>query len=191
MERIYSVLLVSGTENLNQVLLPLLREGHYQPVQTAASVSEARRLWGEFPYDFVIINSPLPDDPGIRFAVDVSGTGGAALLLVRAELLDEVHDRVCPGGVFTLAKPFSIPAVLTALRFLASARERQRRLEQKTLSFEEKMEEIRLVNRAKWRLISEEHLDEPQAHRRIEKLAMDLCISKRAAAERILSEPAP
>ena len=73
-----------------------------------------------------------------------------------------------------------------ALDLMAGARERLRKLEKKTLSFEEKMEEIRLVNRAKWLLISELKMDEPQAHRYIEKQAMDRCISKREVAAEII-----
>ena len=48
------------------------------------------------------------------------------------------------------------------------------------------MEEIRMVNRAKWLLISELQMDEPQAHRYIEKQAMDRCISRRKIAEEII-----
>lgn len=64
--------------------------------------------------------------------------------------------------------------------------ERLRRYEKNTLTIEEKMEEIRLVNRAKWLLIRELHMDEPQAHRYIEKQAMDRCVSKRTIAEEIV-----
>ena len=69
---------------------------------------------------------------------------------------------------------------------MAAVRERLRKLEKKTLSVEEKMEEIRLVNRAKWLLISELKMEEPQAHRYIEKQAMDRCVSKREVAEEII-----
>lgn len=48
------------------------------------------------------------------------------------------------------------------------------------------MEEIRIVNRAKWLLISEIKMDEQNAHRYIEKQAMDRCISKRKIAEEII-----
>lgn len=75
---------------------------------------------------------------------------------------------------------------MTALGWMASARERLRRAEKKTISIEEKMEEIRIVNRAKWLLISEIKMDEPNAHRYIEKQAMDRCVSKRAIAEEII-----
>ena len=69
---------------------------------------------------------------------------------------------------------------------MSSARERLRKSEKKALSIEEKMEEIRLVNRAKWLLIDELKMSEPDAHRYIEKQAMDRCVSKREVAEEII-----
>ena len=50
------------------------------------------------------------------------------------------------------------------------------------------MEEIRLINRAKWKLIGEKNLTEAEAHRYIEKLAMDRCVTRRAIAQEILSD---
>lgn len=186
-ERVYSVLIVSASEKLNIALSDLLPEAHYQPVRTVSGVSAGKRAFGERSYDFVIINSPLPDDAGIRFAVDTAGSAGVVvLLLVRAELHDDVRDKVMEHGVYTLAKPLSRPVISLALDWMATNRERLRKLEKKTLSVEEKMEEIRLVNRAKWLLISELKMDEPQAHRYIEKQAMDRCIPKREVAEEII-----
>lgn len=132
-------------------------------------------------------DSPLPDDAGIRFAIDLGNAKGTVVLLcVRAELHDVIRERVSEYGVFTLSKPLSRPVLSLALNWMASTRERLRKLEKKTLSVEEKMEEIRLVNRAKWLLISELKMDEPQAHHYIEKQAMDRCISKKEVAEEII-----
>ena len=69
---------------------------------------------------------------------------------------------------------------------MSSARERLRKSEKKALSIEEKMEEIRIVNRAKWILIRELKLNEQEAHRYIEKQAMDRCVSKKVIAEEII-----
>ena len=185
MEHVYSVLIVSAAEKLNTSLLPASR---YQPVRTVSSVSAARRALGERSFDYIIINSPLPDDTGISFAENSASSGtSVVLMLVREDIEDEVRDEVVPCGVFTMAKPVSRALMSLALDWMESARERLRQSEQKTLSFEEKMEEIRLVNRAKWILISELKMDEPRAHRYIEKQAMDRCMSKRAIAEEIIS----
>ena len=187
-ERIYSVLIVSAAEKLNTALSSMLPEAHYDPVKIVSSVSAAKRAWSERTYDYVIINSPLPDDAGIRFAIDIGNSKGAvALLFVRAELYDDTRWQVVEHGVFTLAKPLSRPLVSLALEWMESAREGLRKLEKKNLSVEEKMEEIRLVNRAKWLLISVLNMDEPQAHRYIEKQAMDRCVPKREVAEEIIN----
>lgn len=186
-ERAYSVLIVSAAESFNTALSALLPESKYSFVYTAASISAAKRAFAERAYDYVIINSPLPDDVGTRFAIDACNSKETVvLLMVRAELHAEIYDKVAEHGVFTLSKPTSKLTIVTALSWMSSARERLRKTEKKTLSMEEKMEEIRIVNRAKWLLIREIQMDEPEAHRYIEKQAMDRCVSKREVAEEII-----
>ena len=186
-QRVYSVLVVSAAENFTGALCELLPESKYYPVHKTASISSAKRAIAEREYDYVIINSPLPDDIGTRFAIDTSNSKNVVvLLLVRTELHAQIYDKVAEHGVFTLPKPTSKSTMLTALCWMSSARERLRKFEKKTLSIEEKMEEIRIVNRGKWMLITELHMEEPEAHRYIEKQAMDRCISKREVAEEII-----
>ena len=186
-ERVYSVLIVSASKSLNEALLSLLPESKYEPVKLVSSVSLAKQLLTDRSFDFVIVNSPLPDDTGVRFAIDTSRSREAVvLLLVRSELHEEVYDRVVEHGVFTLPKPTSKPMISTVLGWMSSARERLRESEKKTLSIEEKIGEIRLVNRAKWLLIHHLQMTEPEAHRLIEKQAMNRCVSKRTVAQEIV-----
>lgn len=187
-EQVYSVLVISAAEGFNDALTALLPEARYSPVQFATNVGAARRTLAERAFDIVIINSPLPDETGMRFAIDASNSKETVvLLMIRAELQEEVFDRVAEHGVFVLSKPTAKPIITTALSWLSSARERLRKTEKKTLSIEEKMEEIRIVNRAKWLLISELKFDEPGAHRYIEKQAMDRCVSRKVIAEEIIT----
>ena len=186
-ERVYSVLIVSAAEGFNDALSALLPNSKYSPTNFVSNISAAKRALAERAFDFVIINSPLPDDIGTRFAIDTgSSKETVVLLMVRAELQAEIYDKVAEHGVFVLPKPTSKPIIITALSWLSSAREKLRKTEKKTLSIEEKMEEIRIVNRAKWLLISELKMDEQGAHRYIEKQAMDRCISKKVIAEEII-----
>ena len=186
-ERTYSVLVVSSSEKFNTALSALLAKSRYYPVRFVPGVSVANRELCENSYDFVIVNSPLTDDPGVRLAISVAeGKDTVSLLLVKSEFYDEIFEKVSKHGVFTLHKPLSNSTFSLALEWMESARERLRALEKKTLSFEEKMEEIRVVNRAKWLLIDKAQMDEPAAHRHIEKAAMDRCITKREIAEEII-----
>ncbi|MBQ8358116.1 MAG: ANTAR domain-containing protein [Clostridia bacterium] len=186
-ERIYSVLLVSASEKLNDSLRELLPESRYFPVTTVASISAAKRAMLEYAFDLVLINAPLPDDIGTRFAIDVCNEKSTvAMMLVRNEVYHEIYEKAALRGVFILPKPTSRPTLTQALDWLVIARERLRCSEQKTVSVEEKMAEIRIVNRAKWVLIEHMNMTEEDAHKYIEKTAMDQCVSKRAIAESIL-----
>ena len=186
-ERLYRALVVSSSEKFNDSIKPLLSDAQCGPVSFTGSVASAKRLILENAYDFVIINAPLPDDFGTKLAIDVSsGKSTVCLLLVKTDLYDEIHMKVTVHGVFTLPKPIPAASFTRGLDWLAPARERLRKLEKKTVSIEEKMEEIRLVNRAKWLLIDHLKMTEPDAHRYIEKQAMDTCSAKRDVAENII-----
>lgn len=186
-ERFYNILIVSATDSFTSAFADLLPETRYYPIHNVTSVSAAKRALAEKTFDFVIINAPLPDDVGTRFAIDTCTTKpSAVLLLVKSDVHADIHDKVAEYGVFTLPKPTSKPTMLHALNWMESARERLRQFEKKSLSIEEKMAEIRLVNKAKWILISELSMSEPDAHRYIEKQAMDRCIAKRTIAEEII-----
>ena len=186
-ERDYSVLVVSAAEKFNTVISELLTESGYRQIRYESSVSAARRAFSENAYDFVIINSPLTDGNGLRLAMDVAEEKNIIpLLLVKSEDYPDMLDRTIRNGVYTLAKPLSRGTAGVALAWMAASRERLRVSETKELTFEEKMSEIRLVNRAKLLLISELSMTEPEAHRYIEKHAMDRCVAKKQIAEEII-----
>ena len=186
-ERVYSVLIVSASEKFQNALRSLLPESAYSPIVTAASVGAAERARNNQDFDFVFVNSPLPDDAGIRFAIDCCRAGGTVVLLfAAAALYDSIQSRVEKHGVFVLPRPIPRDAILRGLNWMTAARERLRSYEKKVQPVEEKIEEIRLVNRAKWLLISELKMSEPDAHHYITHQAMDRCCSKRTVAEEII-----
>lgn len=186
-EQTYSVLVVSTAQKFNDALTRMLPGTNYYPVTYVSSVSAASRELIGRSYDFVILNAPLPDDFGVRFAIEAAGRSGTVVLvLVREEVYEQTNAKLIPQGIFTLAKPIPTQLLQQGLRWMASARERLRRLEEKTTSIEEKMEEIRLVNRAKWILIEQMKMTEEEAHHHIEKQAMDRCVSRREIAAGIV-----
>lgn len=186
-ERVYSVLVVSAAEKFNTALFELLPKAKYSPVDTVSNVSAAKRMIAEKSYDFILINTPLPDEFGTRFAIDTSVIKNSVVaVLVRAESYTATFEKVASHGVFVISKPTSKPLLASAFDWMATVRERIRTQENKTHSLEDKMAEIKIVNRAKLLLMSEMHMDESQAHRYIEKQAMDRCVTKKSVAEQIV-----
>ena len=186
--RNYSLLVVSSAAKFNAALRELLPEDRYWPVRVTTDVASARRCLLEHSYDIVVINAPLPDDFGTQLALDVSDSSGAGvLLLIKAEHYPDLDARLSPYGILTLQKPTSPQLITQSLQLLCGTRERLRRMEQKTASIEEKMAEIRLVNRAKCLLIERRSMTEQESHSYMEKQAMDRCVTRRTIAENILS----
>lgn len=185
--RSYSVLVVSSSEKFDQAMSKLLPEARYNPVVFVQSAAEARREMMENPSDLVIINSPLSDETGVRLAADAcSDTNSGVMMFVKTEYFSELLSKAAPYGSLVLPKPTSQGAIANALLMLCGIRERFRRIEKKAASVEEKVQEIRKVNRAKMLLIEQGGMTESQAHRHIEKLAMDRCVTKGRIAEDII-----
>lgn len=184
----YAVLLVSRSARFTALLTKLLSSKRYVRVATAGGEVEARELLRQSHFDIAIVNDPLSDGSGETLATALcTDSGLGVLLLVKAEAFAAVDQRVGPYGVLTLPKPTSEVMIAQSLRLLCSTRERLRRLEERAVSMEEQMIEIRIVHRAKCLLIEQLRMTEQEAHRYIEKQAMDRCVSKRAIAENILS----
>ncbi|MGN0754065.1 MAG: antitermination regulator, partial [Aristaeellaceae bacterium] len=134
-ERTYSVLLVSASEKFNTTIMPLLPATDYWPVNTAKSVGEAQRRLLEESYDIVLINAPLPDDFGMRLAIDTcSNSGAGVLLLVKNDHYSEIDAKVVTYGVMTLSKPTSLQMIAQSLRVLCATRERLRQMEAKQVT---------------------------------------------------------
>ena len=177
--RTYSVLVVAAAAKFHMSLREMLPEDRYDPVCAAGSVSEARRALLERPFDIVVISTPLPDEFGTKLALHIIDKSSAGvLLLVKAEHYPDLAARLAPQGIL----------LLQSMQLLCGTRERLRRMEEKTATIEERMAEIRLVNRAKWALIDKQGMTEQEAHRYIEKQAMDRCVTRRSVAEEILTE---
>lgn len=181
------ILLISSTVKGGQLLQDMLCTipGELVLVQSGA---EARRCLTEGDYALIVINSPLSDEFGHDLSLDfVSNTAAGVVLLVKAELFEEVAERVEPGGVLCLVKPMTRSTMLQTVKIALAthARLNQLLLEKRTL--ERRLEQQRLVDRAKFALMEHAAMTEAEAHRYLVKQAMDLRTTKEAVANQVLS----
>ena len=182
-----SVLIVSASHKAEDYLRDILSGGSFAPIASAKSVSEAKRMQLENQYDIVIINTPLPDDFGIEFAERLCEDSSVGVLLfVKNELFEQVSCRVENYGVLTFSRPGSRQSITQAVRLTAATHNRLAAFERKAVKLEAKMKEIRLINRAKWLLIDRFKMTEEEAHKYIEKAAMDNCVKRGEIAENII-----
>ena len=113
-------------------------------------------------------------------AIDAAEFSSSAILLLTDDTA--LPRRCIRAGVMT-AHPDELAVVLPSL--LATA-ERLRTLRDKTSSLQQRLDDSRIVARAKLLLISRLGMSEGDAHRYIEKTAMDSCLPRRDVAEGII-----
>ena len=97
-------------------------------------------------------------------------------------------DRWAEQGVLLLSKPFSNTLFVQVMHMAAASNHRLQRLRQENARLQDKISQIRLVSRAKCCLVEHAHLTEAEAHRRIEKLAMDTRRDRAEVAQEVLEE---
>lgn len=185
-KRKYRVLVAGANDKLGESIAALLPKNEYEPPVFAASVGEIRRLALESTMDLVVLNTPLKDEFGTRLALDLADYNIAVLLMVQEDVFDQVCYKVEDYGVLTLAKPVSRQSFYTAVKLLTAMRAKMLRMEKKNQALQEKMQDIRTINRAKWLLITNLQMTEDEAHYHIEKKAMNSRLSRREAAEEII-----
>lgn len=184
-KRKYRVL-VAGGDKVYDYICDNLPRGSYDPILRASDAGEIRRMMLDTPADIVIINTPLSDEFGTELALDLSDGIVGILLLVKSEIYDQVCDKVEDSGVLTLGKPVSRQGFYSAVKLLTAMTARLGKLDRENHTLQEKMADIRVVNRAKWLLIERHHMKEQDAHYFIEKQAMDMRLSRRQVAENII-----
>ena len=182
----HRVLIVSAVEKIYEYITEILPPGEFSPILRAASAGEAKRMLVSDEADIVIINTLLPDEFGTELALDLSGGTAGVLLLVKNDYFDQVCYKVEREGVLTVGKPSSRQTLYGAVKLAAAMSARLAKMERKNKTLQEKMADIRTVNRAKWLLIENLNMTERDAHYYIEKQAMDMRLSRHEVAENII-----
>lgn len=180
---VYSVLLVSRDSKIISQIQAFL----VQPVfdlTTTGDFNEALRLCDERVFNIVIADSG--DGYDTDFALNISNSYSTVLLLVPGEHFEEISYRVESYGILTLTKPFEPFYFYNMIKVAIAVHYKVQVLSSQTTKLKEKMEEIRLVNRAKMLLMQNKNMTEQEAHRYIEKEAMDTGAKKTAVASLIV-----
>lgn len=182
-----SALIISYSEKSIAFLTQMLTEASVTNITTISNAGEARRILIEKDFDLCIINAPLPDEFGESLARNIAAKEiSEVILIVKAELFDEISDRVEEYGVITIAKPINRSLLWNALKLASTTHKRVKAIQNENKKLIQKIEDIRIVDRAKLVLISHLSITEPEAHRYIEKQAMDMRLTRRKVAEDIL-----
>lgn len=178
------VLVVSSNEKGLATIPSLLWEYELSfDISKCKSGSEARRFILDNELDLVIINAPLSDESGEELAVMVTQQSMAgSILLVKGEYFDTTQQLFGEQGVLIVSKPIIKQVLFQAIALARSMHRRLSAMQNENTSLQKKIDEIKLIDRAKLLLMQTLGMNEQQAHRHIEQEAMNLRKSRHDVA---------
>ena len=178
-----SVLVVTKDSKLAAMINALLVAPLFE-AKITSDFNEARRLTSERVYNIIL--SDYSDGEGVDFATDISESLSTILLLTPQTLYEEISYRVEGYGIITVATPFDQFTFYSTIKTAIAVQYKVHILQSQTTKLKVKMEEIRLVNRAKMLLMQHLNMTESESHSYIEKEAMNRGLKKTAVAEEII-----
>ncbi len=182
------ILIVTATQKSYQALTKAIFSCYGKVISAwLSNGTDARRKISDSNYSMIIINAPLPDEFGAelsQFAVSQSGAG--VLLLVKSDIFEDVSDSVIDDGVIVLPKPLSPVRLSLSIRHALAIHRKLDSLEAENRKIRIRLDDLRIINRAKCVLIECCGMTEPEAHSYIEKRAMDTRQTRRDVANELI-----
>lgn len=182
-----SAMLVSASEARTKRISALLTRARIVPFEHADSARQALEQFDAGGIDGVLIAEPVTGSSGQELALQLKKRNCMAVLLLAepahaasaAALLEQ-------SGVLVLPNDAPESLIVQTIRLLAAVRIQLEQMQHKTEKLEAKVADIRIINRAKLLLVQHLQMTETEAHKYIEKQAMNTSMPRRTIAENII-----
>lgn len=182
-----SALLVSASEAQTKRIGALLTRARIVPFEHADSVRQALDLFDAGGIDGVLIAEPVTGSSGQELALQLKKRRCmAVLLLAEPTHADAAAALLEQSGVLVLPNDAPESLIVQTIRLLAAVRIQLEQMQHKTEKLEAKVADIRIINRAKLLLVQHLQMTETEAHKYIEKQAMNTSKPRRTIAENII-----
>ena len=134
----------------------------------------------------VIVNAPLEKEFGLELAVTASDFGCGVIIAAPQKVCADIAAKIGKRDIFVLPKPFSSTILFQVLRFVMLSKANSNVLKTEKEMLETKLRDMKLIARAKCVLVQYLRISEAEAHRQIQKRAMDMRLTQTEVAQDIL-----
>lgn len=185
--RYASLLLITASQETAVQFARFLPAERFAPEFSVCLPLEARHALEEASFDVAVIDESVPfaSVPALVHTAAERGIQNI-LLIAGADRIEQAASFAQEHSVMALQSPVAPDLLRQSLGMMAVSSARIHDLQEKAPDLQEKMDELRLVNRAKLILMQRFQMTEKDAHRFIEKNAMDRCEKRRSIAESII-----
>lgn len=180
-----SIIIFSAEGEISDKIAIAAGEYGFETV-SASDGNGSRDLLSEKHFDMVFVNTPLEKEFGLDLAVFASKKDCAVIISAASKHCDDIAKKIGNMDIFVLPRPINKATLLQTFRFVMLANETKNGLNSKTEALENKLRDVKLIDRAKCVLVEYLRISEADAHRQIQKRAMDMRVSQVVIAQDIL-----
>ncbi len=182
-----NALLISHSEQSAVSLSQLLESEGYTEISVCQTSQKAKELANGEVFDLICVNAPLEKENGIELSkYFAETTRSSVVIIVPQRNADYVNDALTEHGVLVIAKPVNKHLFHHFLQFTECFKMRMFRVIEENEKLKHMVADMKIINRAKFLLITCLNMSEDQAHRYLEKQAMDLRTSKLEVAKQVI-----
>ena len=179
-------LIVAAAASSQKAVAEVVRNTEKFNIVTVTTCSVARRIATERTFDMVIIDAQ-PDPEWKETAQAIAGRyEGGVIYIEQAAAYEQTSTELEAYGIIVISKPLRRTALYHAVKMVYATNMRIAGLRDENRDLQRKIDDMRIIERAKLILIQTLGYTEPQAHKYIERKAMDTRTSKARVASDIL-----
>ena len=181
-------LIICDVAKSSEFYKDFLKKSGYERIVVCERAGTARQKAGSTPFDLVVVNAPLLSDSAEDVAKDLAERNESQILLmVKNEYLSESRKYMEKHGIITVGKPVRTDELRSALSFAAAAQQRIAMVQKENQKLQRKLNELKIITRAKILLMQNEGLSEEEAHKKIERFAMEDRVTRLSVAKEIIN----
>lgn len=180
------VLIAEDEALIRMDLKEMLTEEGHEVVGEARDGAEAIMLAEELAPDIVFMDINMPGVDGIEAASRISEKRIAPVVMVTAFSQSANIEQACAAGAMAyVVKPFSRADILPAMQIASSRYAEANALTEEVADLTQRLETRKILDRAKGLLMAR-GMTEPEAFKRLQRLAMDKRKTLRDIAEAVI-----
>ncbi len=181
------VLIAEDEALIRMDLREMLEEEGHEVVGEARDGAEAIALARTLRPDIIFMDISMPGTNGIEAAATIGVEAIAPVVMVTAfSQATLVEQAARAGAMGYVVKPFAASDILPAMTVAAARYAEAAQLAHEVDDLHDRLETRKLLDRAKG-ILMDKGLSEPEAFRRLQKLAMDKRKSLREVAEAVVT----
>lgn len=181
------ILICDDEQTIRSELKSLLKKLQFDEIIEGSDGESAVSLALERLPDIAILDISMPKKDGISAAVEIRKRVRIPIIFLTAARDPHILKRAVKTGVAAvLTKPVRPDELWPAIELAFAHNEEIERLQQEVEDLKETIESRKMIEKAKGVLMKKQGLSEPEAFRRMQKLAMDKRKSLRQIADAIL-----